>query len=190
MKKQEANTRLPLPKLNFLFYCLQLYCSSHLLILLTFRHQTIISLQCHGSVFLLLANLPIPGYAEFMAGIFGKDWTIPLNAVAGGTFSVLAVIAVLAITYKYVEAEGCDAIMASILALSTFIIILPPFAANRTVPSSTTSSRRPGLAATASSRPSSSASSPRGSAAIAKRTTSASRCRKPCRAASSAPSKR
>ena len=82
-----------------------------------------------GSVFLLLANLPIPGYADFMAGIFGKDWTIPLNAVAGGTFSVLAVIAVLAITYKYVEAEGCDAIMAAILALTTFIIILPPFAA-------------------------------------------------------------
>ena len=81
-----------------------------------------------GSVFLLLANLPIPGYAEFMAGMFGKDWTVPLNAVAGGTFSVLAVIAVLAITYKYVEAEGCDAIMASILALTTFVIILPPFA--------------------------------------------------------------
>ncbi len=84
-----------------------------------------------GSVFLLLANLPIPGYADFMAGIFGKDWTIPLNAVAGGTFSVLAVIAVLAITYKYVEAEGCDAIMASILALTTFIIVLPPFAATK-----------------------------------------------------------
>ncbi|WP_294152002.1 PTS sugar transporter subunit IIC [uncultured Selenomonas sp.] len=72
-----------------------------------------------GSVFLLLANLPIPGYADFMAGIFGKDWTIPLNAVAGGTFSVLAVIAVLAITYKYVE------------ALTTFIIVLPPFAATK-----------------------------------------------------------
>ena len=84
-----------------------------------------------GSVFLLLANLPIPGYADFMAGIFGKDWTIPLNAVAGGTFSVLAVIAVLAITYKYVEAEGCDAIMAAILALTTFIIVLPPFAATK-----------------------------------------------------------
>ena len=84
-----------------------------------------------GSVFLLLANLPIPGYAEFMAGIFGKDWTIPLNAVAGGTFSVLAVIAVLAITYKYVEAEGCDAIMAAILALPTFIIVLPPVAATK-----------------------------------------------------------
>lgn len=79
-----------------------------------------------GSVFLLLANLPIPGYPEFMASLFGKDWTAPLNAVAGGTFSVLAIIVVLAITYKFVENEGCDAMMAAILALSTFLIILPP----------------------------------------------------------------
>lgn len=79
-----------------------------------------------GSVFLLLANLPVPGYAEFMASIFGNDWTAPLNAVAGGTFSVLALIVVLAITYKFVENEGCDAIMASILALSSFLILMPP----------------------------------------------------------------
>ena len=79
-----------------------------------------------GSVFLLLANLPIPGYAAFMSGLFGPDWTAPLNAVSGATFSILAFISVLAITYKYVEAEGGDAIMASILALSTFLIVLPP----------------------------------------------------------------
>lgn len=79
-----------------------------------------------GSVFLLLANLPIPGYGAFMAGLFGPDWTAPLNAVSGATFSILAFISVLAITYKYVEAEGGDAIMASILALSTFLIVLPP----------------------------------------------------------------
>ena len=79
-----------------------------------------------GSVFLLLANLPLPGYPEFMASIFGADWTAPLNAVAGGTFSVLALIVVLAITYKFVENEGCDAIMASILSLSTFLILMPP----------------------------------------------------------------
>lgn len=30
-----------------------------------------------GSVFLLLANLPVPGYADFMASIFGTDWTAP-----------------------------------------------------------------------------------------------------------------
>lgn len=79
-----------------------------------------------GSVFLLIANLPIPGYADFMSSIFGPDWTAPFNAVAGGTFSVLALIVVIAITYKFVANEGCDAIMASILSLSTFLILMPP----------------------------------------------------------------
>ena len=78
-----------------------------------------------GSLFLLFANLPIPGYPELMASMFGPHWTDPLNAVAGGTFNILGFIAVLAITYKYVEAEGCDAIMASILALAMFVIIMP-----------------------------------------------------------------
>ena len=59
-----------------------------------------------GSVFLLIANLPIPGYGEFMASIFGNDWTAPFNAVAGGTFNVLALIVVVAITYKFVGNEG------------------------------------------------------------------------------------
>lgn len=79
-----------------------------------------------GSVFLLLANMPIPGYADFMASIFGSDWTAPLNAVAGGTFDVIALCIVIAITYKYVENEGCDAIMAAILSLATFLIMMPP----------------------------------------------------------------
>lgn len=79
-----------------------------------------------GSIFLLIANLPIPGYSDFMASVFGSDWTAALNAVAGGTFNVLALIVVLAITYKFVANEGCDAIMAAILALSTFLIIMPP----------------------------------------------------------------
>lgn len=79
-----------------------------------------------GSVFLLIANLPIPGYGAFMASIFGNDWTAPFNAVAGGTFNVLALIVVVAITYKFVGNEGCDASMASILALSTLLILMPP----------------------------------------------------------------
>ena len=79
-----------------------------------------------GSVFLLIANLPIPGYPEFMAGIFGQHWTDSLNAVAGATFGVLALIVVAGITYRYVANEGCDASMASLLAVSTFLIIMPP----------------------------------------------------------------
>ena len=63
-----------------------------------------------GSLFLLLANLPVPGYADLLKA---------------ATFSVLALIVVMAITYKFVANEGCDASMASILALSTFLILMP-----------------------------------------------------------------
>ena len=79
-----------------------------------------------GSLFLLMANLPVPGYSEFMASIFGPDWTAPLYAVSGATFSVLALIVVMAITYKFVANEGCDASMASFLALSAFLVLMPP----------------------------------------------------------------
>lgn len=79
-----------------------------------------------GSIFLLIAYLPIPGYAEFMAEIFGAHWTDSLNAVASGTFGALALVVVITITHRYVYLEGGDAIMASIIALTTFLILLPP----------------------------------------------------------------
>ena len=53
-----------------------------------------------GSIFLLLANLPIPGYTEFMAGIFGAHWTDSLNAVANATFGALAFVIVIGITHR------------------------------------------------------------------------------------------
>lgn len=78
-----------------------------------------------GSIFLLLANLPIPGYGDFMAGLFGPQWTVPLYAVSGATFDVLGLVCVIAIAYKYVEAQECDAITAALLAMAVFLILVP-----------------------------------------------------------------
>ena len=78
-----------------------------------------------GSLFLLIANLPIPGYNDMMVSSFGPDWAAPCYAVFGGTFSVLGVICCLAIAYKYTEAEGCNASMASFLSFSTMVILMP-----------------------------------------------------------------
>lgn len=76
-----------------------------------------------GSVFLLLANLPIGGYPEFMAAKFGADWADPLKQVSGATFDILAILSVLGISYKYAEAESCDAITCAMLSLASFLII-------------------------------------------------------------------
>lgn len=42
-----------------------------------------------GSIFLLIANLPITGYTDFMARIFGSDWNLGLNQINNSTFNVL-----------------------------------------------------------------------------------------------------
>ena len=79
-----------------------------------------------GAVFLLLANLPIPGYKEFMTSIFGDTLFVTLNSVANATFSILALIILGGITHIFVSREGCDSNVATLLALSTFIILIPP----------------------------------------------------------------
>ena len=81
-----------------------------------------------GSIFLLIGNFPIPGWGDFMAGIFGANWQAPLNQVSGATFDILALVAVLGIAYTYAKNEGIDAISTSILSLVSFIILTDSFA--------------------------------------------------------------
>lgn len=85
-----------------------------------------------GSVFLLIGNLPIAGYPEFMAAAFGPDWSDALKQVSGATFDVLAILSVLGISYKYAEAEGCDAITCAMLSLASFLIITKTFVTTKT----------------------------------------------------------
>ncbi|MCI1649286.1 PTS sugar transporter subunit IIC [Bifidobacterium tibiigranuli] len=78
-----------------------------------------------GSIFLLLANLPIPGYADFMAGHFGDNWNIGLNQINNATFSILAIIIAVGIGYSYARNEKMDGISCGILTLISFLIVSP-----------------------------------------------------------------
>lgn len=76
-----------------------------------------------GSLFLLLAFIPIPGYGDFMAGIFGPDWASPLFQVVGATFDILALVGVFGIAYSYVTHEGINGVSAGIFAIISLIIV-------------------------------------------------------------------
>lgn len=76
-----------------------------------------------GSIFLLVANLPITGYADFMASTFGETWNIGLNQVAGATFDILAIVSVVGIAYAYARNDGEDGISSAIIALVSFLIV-------------------------------------------------------------------
>lgn len=72
-----------------------------------------------GSVFLLLANFPIPAVVEWLASMNVID---SLNQAYGATFNIIAMVAVIGIAYRYVKNEGFDGMGAGIIALVTFIL--------------------------------------------------------------------
>ncbi|WP_019616873.1 PTS sugar transporter subunit IIC [Psychromonas ossibalaenae] len=76
-----------------------------------------------GSVFLLLAFIPIDGYGDFMTGIFGAEWSTPLFQVVGATFDILALIGAFGIAYTYVKYEGHVGTNAGVLAVVSLLIV-------------------------------------------------------------------
>ena len=76
-----------------------------------------------GSIFLLLAFIPVNGYNEFMAKAFGADWMSPLFQIVGATFDLLALFGVFGIAYSYVKNEGIDGISAGIFAMVSLVIV-------------------------------------------------------------------
>lgn len=76
-----------------------------------------------GSVFLLIACAPIPGWNELMAGIFGAGWQNPLWQVTGATFDFIALVGVVCVAYQYAKNEDCEPLSAGILGAVSFVIL-------------------------------------------------------------------
>ena len=77
-----------------------------------------------GSVFLLLANFPVPAVVNWFDSMGCID---PLNQVYDATFNIIALTGVIGIAYKYVKNEGYEALNAGVLAAVTFILTTDSF---------------------------------------------------------------
>lgn len=78
-----------------------------------------------GSFFLIISALPIPGYNEFMAGLFGENWQRALGYPVSATFNIMALIAVFGIAYRLGEYYKVDALASGALSLVTFLLATP-----------------------------------------------------------------
>ena len=83
------------------------------------------SLLIIGSIFLLFANLPIPGYADFMAGIFGANWTeffmVPYNM----TMNIMTLFVMIGISQDLSKHYGLDDLAGIIYGIVGFLILTP-----------------------------------------------------------------
>ena len=78
-----------------------------------------------GSIFLLLAYLPIPGYEGFVTGIFGEGWQEKITLITGATFGIIALIVLVGTAYFYSRALGVDSVLSIILSVSVLFILTP-----------------------------------------------------------------
>lgn len=78
-----------------------------------------------GSMFLILAFAPIPGYADMMANIFGANWQKVLLYPVGVSFDLMAIFVVIGISYYLALNRGIDVLPAVSISLVAFFLITP-----------------------------------------------------------------
>lgn len=70
-----------------------------------------------GSLFLILANLPLPGWSEFLGPVAGK-----LSAPVAVTFGAIGLISVIGISYHLAKEYGLNALTCSAVATVVFLL--------------------------------------------------------------------
>ncbi|NGQ97345.1 PTS cellobiose transporter subunit IIC [Brevibacillus sp. SYP-B805] len=78
-----------------------------------------------GSLFLILGFLPIPGYNEFMAGVFGEKWLSKLLYPVNATFDIMAIIVSFGVAYRLAEKYKVDPLASGAISLAAFLLATP-----------------------------------------------------------------
>ncbi|ULQ58447.1 hypothetical protein K7I13_07595 [Brucepastera parasyntrophica] len=66
----------------------------------TYGLVTTVPLMVAGAFAVLINNFPVPGYSDFMAGIFGPNWRNFGSFLWDGTFGIMSIAILLSISYS------------------------------------------------------------------------------------------
>lgn len=80
-----------------------------------------------GSVFLLLANFPVPAISEWVASS-GLD--VYFNEAFGASFAIMSIFAVMGISSSYVKEEGFEGLPAGMISIVVFLLTMKSSATN------------------------------------------------------------
>jgi PTS system cellobiose-specific IIC component len=85
----------------------------------------VMSLLIIGSFFLLLANLPINGYADFMASFLGKNWATYFTVPFDVTMNVMTIYVVITMARSLAKTYKLDSIMCITVSVVAFLLLTP-----------------------------------------------------------------
>lgn len=78
-----------------------------------------------GSLFLIIGFIPIPGYNEFMSGLFGEKWLTKLLYPVNATFDIMALIVSFGVAYRLAEKYKVDPLSAGAISVASFLLATP-----------------------------------------------------------------
>lgn len=78
-----------------------------------------------GSVFMLITDFPVPGYTEFMAGVFGEGWTSFISPAYRATFNMLGLLLAGTLSYKLAESYELDKLTVMVLGIVAYVVVVP-----------------------------------------------------------------
>ncbi|WP_178198151.1 PTS sugar transporter subunit IIC [Ligilactobacillus sp. Marseille-Q7487] len=83
-----------------------------------------------GSIFLLIANFPIPGWTEILEKIVinsatGETLASFISKPSSATFDIMAIFAVMGIAYSFARQMKTDKIFGAAVALMSWFLIMP-----------------------------------------------------------------
>lgn len=85
----------------------------------------VMSILIIGSIFLLLGNLPISGYPEFMASILGENWLSYFMVPYDVTMNLMTIYVIIAMARSLAKTYQLDSISAITSVLVAFLILTP-----------------------------------------------------------------
>lgn len=85
----------------------------------------IIPLTIIGSIFMLITDFPVPGYEEFMAGVFGSEWMNFISPAYRATFNMMGIIFAGTMSYKLAESYSMDKLTSLVLGIVAYVVVLP-----------------------------------------------------------------
>lgn len=85
---------------------------------------SIMPLAIIGSLAILINNFPIMEYQNFMASLFGAEWTSFSNYIYSGSFAIISLLIVFSISYNLADSYDTDPLLAALISFSAFIITI------------------------------------------------------------------
>ncbi|BDR59770.1 PTS cellobiose transporter subunit IIC [Lactobacillus xylocopicola] len=79
-----------------------------------------------GSIFMIIGQFPVQGYLDFMAHLFGPNWSNVVQYITNASFNIMGLVAVAGISYSMAKNyKGIDPFSAMIVSIAAFILTIP-----------------------------------------------------------------